>query len=491
MRLLLVNIHIQIMSALILSVLTFTDMTSVLSFSQPRLPLLPHHHRNSATALFTSSQITSSSSSSDDSNIQEPSFPSPPITTATPTFHRTTPLPSSTYNQVLTTNTLQPIAIQLRQFYDDHFRDPRQPNAERFNWDPWYVTVGDGIRTQSESNPANDDDDDNEEEPDTTTPIDGEYKSTSSQTQYSLKRIQTSTFFDQSLYDELIENLTELGRSIGLTAITPPWTSMYTHGDMQNWHTDTNNGPMAFVVSLCEEGDFEGGETMMMRTEVLDFWRGGEDSFGRGLECGDIVRYIPTTPLGRCIAFDPRIPHGVNRVTGSQDPRKARVVIHGWFSQPETCWFGPWGNSIGNDDNNNNDNEQQQIEKASQLLDERLAPLVQTLGSGEIGRVVGYLAVRVTIDRWGCVEDVVAVCDTMQADMEDFRGTIGYNEEDQAVMEDAVSDVRLTIFEALKGLTFGDDDDDDDDDDGNDNSNEEEEIEGMESRAVVIPFAFE
>jgi len=195
------------------------------------------------------------------------------------------------------------------------------------------------------------------------------------------------------------------------------------------------------------------------------------------------VRYIPTTPLGRCIAFDPRIPHGVNRVSGTQDPRKARVVIHGWFSQPETCWSGPWGNT---------DDEQQQmdIEKANQRLDERLAPLVQTLGSGEIGRVVGYLAVKVTIDRWGGVEDVTAVCDTMQADMDDFRGTIGYNEEDQPVMEDAVSDVRLTIFEALKGLTFGDDSDgeeeyyDEDED-------EEEEIEGIEGRAVVIPFAFE
>ena len=101
---------------------------------------------------------------------------------------------------------------------------------------------------------------------------------------------------------------------------------------------------------------------------------------------------------------------------------------------------------------------------------------------------MGYLAVRVTVDRYGGVDDVVAVCDTMQADMDDFRGTIGYNEEDQPVMEDAVSDVRLTIFEALKALTFGggyDDDDSNDDDDDDDG------IEEVEGRAVVIPFAFE
>ena len=76
-----------------------------------------------------------------------------------------------------------------------------------------------------------------------------------------------------------------------------PWTSLYTEGDMQNWHTDTDNGPMAFVLSLCQDeghddyrGGFDGGETMLLRPDVLDFWRGSNGLVDRGLEAGNIVR---------------------------------------------------------------------------------------------------------------------------------------------------------------------------------------------------------
>lgn len=137
------------------------------------------------------------------------------------------------------------------------------------------------------------------------------------------------------------------------------------------------------------------------------------------------------------------------------DPRKGRIVIHGWFNEPETCWFGPW-----------ECNEQDRV----QVLDNALDPLIATLGTGEIGRVVGYLAVRLEIDEDGDVEDVVAVCDTLQADWEDFRGIIGYDEAERPVMEDAVSDVKLTAFEAMKEITFES---------------------GPMGRAVVIPFLFQ
>ncbi len=149
----------------------------------------------------------------------------------------------------------------------------------------------------------------------------------------------------------------------------------------------------------------------------------------------------------------------MNRVAGTQDPRKGRIVIHGWFNEPETCWFGPW-------DSKQEDSESSRMEK----LDEALQPLIETLGMGEIGRVVGYLAVRLEIDADGLVDDVKAVCDTLQADWDDFRGIIGYDEADNPVMEDAVSDVRLTAFEVLKGIVFEP---------------------GAEGRAVVVPFLFE
>jgi hypothetical protein len=174
-------------------------------------------------------------------------------------------------------------------------------------------------------------------------------------------------------------------------------------------------------------------------------------------------RFIPPAPLGRCIAFDPRVPHGVNRVSGTQDPRKGRIVVHGWFNEPETCWIGPW---LDPEEESGSAETSTRIE----TLDAALQPLVETLGTGEIGRVVGYLAVRLEIDADGLVEDVTSVCDTLQADWDDFRGIIGYDEAERPVMEDAVSDVRLTAFETLKELVFEP---------------------GSEGRAVVVPFLFE
>ena len=58
------------------------------------------------------------------------------------------------------------------------------------------------------------------------------------------------------------------------------------------------------------------------------------------------MTYIP--PLfNQLTVFDPRIPHGVRLVEGTHDPLHARVVLHGWFTQPSPfisgergCWAG-------------------------------------------------------------------------------------------------------------------------------------------------------
>ena len=132
------------------------------------------------------------------------------------------------------------------------------------------------------------------------------------------------------------------------------------------------------------------------------------------------------------------------------------------MNSPETCWFGPWDPEEGSNT--------QGTKSRLETLDATLQPLVETLGTGEIGRVMGYLAVRLEIDADGLVEDAIAVCDTLQADWDDFRGIIGYDEADQPVMEDAVADVRLTALEILKAVAFEP---------------------GAEGRAVVVPFLFE
>ena len=394
--------------------------------------------------------------------------------------HQAVSLPESQYTPVLVTDrSMQGIAVKLRSAYDDLFRDPRQPNANRFVWDPWFVSVGDGKQGKHsmEEHDGGDNDPSFQRVP-------GEIQATQQQIQYSLKRVAASTLFDNDatsdatssstgaddrLYETLIDDLTDLASSIGLTAMTPPWVSLYTDGDMQNFHTDAPHGPMAFVLSLCSSStDFSGGETMLLQPQLLEYWKGFDST--KGLEASSIVRYIPVTPLGRCLVFDPRIPHGVNRVSGTtQDPRRGRVVVHGWFNEPQVCWFGPWG-----------DSEDSSNISPKVVLDAVLEDIVETLGSGEIGRVMGYLAVRIEIDTEGSVENVLSVCDTLQADWDDFRGIIGYDEADRPVMEDAVSDIRLTITEALQQLEFPPQL-------PNSKNNKEEE----ENRAVVIPFLFE
>lgn len=135
-------------------------------------------------------------------------------------------------------------------------------------------------------------------------------------------------------------------------------------------------------------------------------------------------RFIPATKLGRCIAFDPRVPHGVNRVSGTQDPRKGRLAIHGWFQNPETIWFGPWTSNRRNRSNNPMDSEADDTKSKEdgqplphvQALDKSIESLAQNLRSGEYGRIVGFLSVRLEIHELGFVEDVLAVCDTLQAD---------------------------------------------------------------------------
>lgn len=367
------------------------------------------------------------------------------VETDGPKFQLEKSLPECDYTQVMSTNDLEPISKQLRQYYDEHFKDPRQPDSNRFMWDPWYVNVGDVTSSQEVSAVSNDKE----------FMIEGEKEATEAQTQYSLKRIQSNNFFTDDDFSNLVEELTALGRSVGLTAITPPWISMYTNGDMQNLHTDAPHGPLAFVLSLSNEGDFQGGETIMLKSKITELWKGFDGSMG--METGNIMRYIPASPLGRCIVFDPRVPHGVNLVKSfGNDPRKGRIAIHGWFNQPEVCWFGSW--------------DETQVESMNTMLDEALQPIVETLASGEIGRVCGYLACRIEIDEDGDVDDVMGVCDTLKADPEDFRGVIGYDEADRPVFEDAPSDIKLTIFENLKNLNFG---------------------EGSEDRSIVVPFAFE
>ena len=358
-------------------------------------------------------------------------------------------LTDSSYQQVLTADLLQ-LSGELRKAYDSLFDDPREPNGKRFSFDPWFVRCGDHLKMADEKDTSGDDN--------TCSSIPGEAVATERQIQYSLKRAQLSQLLDDSKYDDMVDAISRLGQSIGCSCITPPWLSIYLQGDMQNFHTDAPHGPMAYVLSLSLDehynSSFKGGETILMQPQILDYWRNYDESVG--LEIPSIMRFLPPK-FGRIIAFDPRIPHGVAQVDGTNDPRNCRIVVHGWFAEPETTFFGDF------------EDDPEAKSEVLAILNQSLEPLIEALGTGEIGRVVGFLSVKVDFDeKSGSVSQVSAVCDTLIADPEDFRGVVGQDMEGRDVFEDPVSDVKLTIEENLGSVQIR---------------------EGL-SGSIVVPFVF-
>jgi 2OG-Fe(II) oxygenase superfamily len=157
--------------------------------------------------------------------------------------------------------------------------------------------------------------------------------------QYRLLRTPAYHFFPKSLYQSLHRQLVDWGRKVlGCHAISPPWMSAYIEGCEQRLHADLPHGPWAFVYSLSPwsssgKAHFKGGETLLLREEILSFWE--QESLGArsGLEEAQVFERIAPV-MNRLVVFDPRIPHGVSRVEGASDLLEARLVIHGWFVNP-------------------------------------------------------------------------------------------------------------------------------------------------------------
>ena len=206
---------------------------------------------------------------------------------------------------VLTTDGFFDGAKALRAHFDERFADPREARSDRFVWDWWHVPG-----------------------------------------QYTALRTPAYHYFPAELYDAFHQQLVWWGRrTLGCHDVSPPWLSCYLDGCEQNLHGDVPHGQWAFVFSLTpwRTRRFKGGETLLLRDEVLDWWSGFSSS--RGYEEEDVLRAVP--PLfNRLTVFDPRIPHGVRRVEGVKDPREGRLVIHGWFVQPRPFIEGPLRTSV-------------------------------------------------------------------------------------------------------------------------------------------------
>lgn len=195
-----------------------------------------------------------------------------------------------------------PEAEPLRASFDERFADPRAARGDRFVWDYWHVPG-----------------------------------------QYTALRTPAWQYFPKREYEAFHRRLVLWGRrTLGCHDISPPWLSCYVEGCGQRLHGDLPHGPWAFVFSLTRWRGraFRGGETILLRDEVLDFW--SDFVSVRSVEEGDVLRSVEPR-FGRLVAFDPRLPHGVRTVHGTHDPREGRLVVHGWFVQPRPFIEGPLG----------------------------------------------------------------------------------------------------------------------------------------------------
>jgi hypothetical protein len=219
--------------------------------------------------------------------------------------------------------------------------------------------------------------------------------------QYTALRTPAWTYFPRALYARFHRGLVAWGREIlGCHDISPPWLSCYVEGCRQELHGDLPHGPFAFVYSLTRWRGrrFRGGETMLLRDAVLAMWSDFESV--RGVEEGDLVRSIEPR-FGRLVVFDPRVPHGVREVRGTQDPREGRLVIHGWFVQPRPFVAGP-------------------VRLAA--VSERIAELGAALPGVVDVPLAGLVSLRAEVAASGAVRRVTVLADTTRVAPEHERG---------------------------------------------------------------------
>ena len=252
---------------------------------------------------------------------------------------------------VIIVDRFAPEASGLRAVFDSRFAAPREAHSERFVWDYWHVPG-----------------------------------------QYTALRTPAWTYFPRKLYGQVHNRLVAWGRGhLGCHDISPPWLSLYVEGCRQELHGDLPHGPWAFVLSLTRWAGrtFRGGETMLVRDEVLDFWQ--DFASVRAVEHGELIRTVAPR-FARLTVFDPRIPHGVRPVTGTHDPREGRLVIHGWFVQPRPFISGAL---------------------PPRALAARIAELTEPLGAWLDGLpVAGLVSVAFSVDRRGGVAGLRVLSDT-------------------------------------------------------------------------------
>jgi hypothetical protein len=148
--------------------------------------------------------------------------------------------------------------------------------------------------------------------------------------QFSQLRTPARSFFSAPLTLAFEGRLLRWAKaSLGVSRLGgPPWLSAITDGGFQGVHRDSPNGQLAFSYGLAT-GRFAGGETLLARDELLDYFRSGSHAE----DTADTPLFDEVRPrFDRLVVFDSRLPHAVRAVEGPRRTRDGRIAIQGWLA---------------------------------------------------------------------------------------------------------------------------------------------------------------
>jgi hypothetical protein len=182
---------------------------------------------------------------------------------------------------------------EMRRAYDARFSDPMALSSDRFVWDYWHI-------------------------PD----------------MFTYLRALPQVVFSKQLLCSFMTRLRAWGNErLACRNVYLPLLNCHIHDCWHNLHSDAEKGPWAYVFSLTnwDTREFSGGETLILNPDGLDQWKASPGMTNTAVYFSAVApRYNQLT------VFDARLPHSVRRVEGPRDPRKGRVALAGWFTDPGT-----------------------------------------------------------------------------------------------------------------------------------------------------------
>lgn len=154
---------------------------------------------------------------------------------------------------------------------------------------------------------------------------------------YIYFRTRPLKIFKREFFDHFAASLQSwASETLGMSAVTHPFFSLYVDGCRQNLHNDAKNGRFGYVYSLTKnERKTTGGETLIMHEGDPFRMLARTAASGSGF-------YTTVEPrFNRLVVFDDRIPHAVMLVEGSMDPLEGRFVLHGHLDDGGPIVDGP------------------------------------------------------------------------------------------------------------------------------------------------------